>query len=289
MKKFWFIVFIFISIFILAACTQENEEDTEEDEKEKTTPVEVTKATKDDFMVDKSVFGRTAPSTTIPVAVQNPGEIDSVDVKNGDIVNENEQIATVDTPMGVQTVKAPTDGEIANLKTEGAMATAEEPIAMIIDTENMHITFSVTANVHKLMNLEEKWPVYISGDEYEAEIISKSTLPDDTGLYTIKASVDNQEATILAGTVAELHVTEKVFESTVIVPTAALVEEGEDVFVYVVKDNEAVKTIVEVEETQTDRSAITGKVAEGDQVVISGQLTLSDQSKVEVVKEGKSS
>ncbi|MGM8364806.1 efflux RND transporter periplasmic adaptor subunit [Virgibacillus sp. W0181] len=289
MKKFWYSTIIVICITMIAACSQEEKGNTEEDVNNKTIPVEVEEATTDDFIVEKSVYGRTAPVTSVPVIVQNPGEIDSLDVKNGDKVEKNDRIGKISTPMGKQSVKAQTEGEVANLQTEGSMATTEEPIAMIVDTEEMNVTFSVTANVHKLLKYEDKWPVFISDEEYEAEITSIGTLPSDTGLYSIQARVDNADDDILAGMIAEMSVEEKVVESTIIIPTEAVVEEGGETFVYVIKDNEAIKTEVNVKETQTDQSAVEGEIKEGDQVVVSGQLTLSDQSKVEVVKEGKSS
>ncbi|MGM8211387.1 efflux RND transporter periplasmic adaptor subunit [Virgibacillus sp. W0430] len=289
MKKQLVGVLILMCIIIVAACTDKEEVSNENTDNERSIPVEVVEVETGDFVVERSVYGRTNPAAAVPVLAQNPGEIDTRYVENGDIVEKNDRIARITTPMGKQTVKAPRDGEVANLQLEGTVATSEEPIAMIVDTEEIHIVFSVTANVLQLIKSGDKWPVLISDIEYEAEIITKSTIPEETGLYQVKARVDNSKSDIHAGVVAEMYVTEKVVESTIIVPTEAVVTEGGDVFIYVIKNNEATKTAIEIQATQSDKTAITGELNKGDQVVISGQLTLSDQSKVEVVKEGKSS
>ncbi|WBX81910.1 hypothetical protein PD280_09755 [Virgibacillus salarius] len=66
---------------LLAACNQE--EDKKQGE-ERVTPVETEEATEGDIVIAKTVYGRTQPLTSTPIMVQNPGEVDTLEVENGD-------------------------------------------------------------------------------------------------------------------------------------------------------------------------------------------------------------
>ncbi|WP_163969535.1 efflux RND transporter periplasmic adaptor subunit [Oceanobacillus halotolerans] len=288
MKK-WIIGITLLSLLVLAACNQE--EDANEEEAEPVIPVETEEVTVSDLIIQKSVYGRTAPNTATPIMVQTPGEVDTLEVENGDIIEEDDVIATIQTAAGNQTIYAPEDGEIINLTAEeGAMATSEEPLAVIADLDTMKLQFSVTAGVRDLFEKEAIHKVVIGENEYEAEITTIDKMPDDTGLYPVEATIDNEEGDVLPGMVAELTVPESRVTDAIIVPTEAIVEESDETFVYVIEDDVANKAAVTITETQSDKTAIEGDtIAEGDQVVTNGQLTLSDQSKVNVTEEGNES
>src|SRR5699024_5635854 len=68
------------------------------------------------------------------------------------------------------------------------------------------------------------------------------------------------------------------------VPTETIVEKGGESFVFVIEDDQAVETKVTIEETQSDKTAIKGDVKKDDEIVTTGQLSLQDGSKVNVVE-----
>jgi membrane fusion protein, multidrug efflux system len=267
----------------LAACTEKDTEETKEEIR--VAAVEVAEAKEGGLTIDRSVYGRTSPNSSSPVMLQMAGEVDSLEVANGDEVEENDIIARISTPAGKQSVRAPKDGEIANLNvSEGDMVSNEEPFAIVADLESMKLDFSVTASVRSLFSVDDQLPVTINGKKYEATITRISTMPDDTGLYPVKATVENEDREILPGMVAELSVPEQQIEKGILVPTAAIVEENDETYVYIVEDEKAVKQPVTILATQSAESAIEGGIKKGDQLVVTGQLTLSDGAPVNVVK-----
>jgi len=218
--------------------------------------------------------------------LKNPGELESLKVENGDEVNKDDLIATIKSPAGNQSIYAPQSGEVAKLKAEeGDIVSNEEPLAVIADMESMKIQFTVTADVQKLINKDKKYKAVINDKEYEAEITSIDTMPDDTGLYPVEAEVESEDKEILSGIIAQMKVPEKRIKQALILPTEAIVEESDETFIYIMKDDKAVKTKIKVKETQSDKTAIEGEVKKGNQVIVNGQLTLSDGDKVKVVKE----
>ncbi|PAV31325.1 efflux transporter periplasmic adaptor subunit [Virgibacillus profundi] len=281
MNKKTISMILILLIALLAACNQD--EDTNKDEEERVVPVETAEVTEGDLVIEKSVYGRTAPSATAPIMLETPGEIDTLEVENGDQVEEDDLIATLSTPAGTQNVRAPRDGEVVNLTgAAGDMVSNEEPFALIADMHSVKLEFSVTAKVRELFEKEATLDVTARDKEYEAEITAIGSMPNDTGLYEIEAEAPNEDGEILPGTVIEMTVPEKRIEKAIIVPTASVFEENDESFVYVVKDNKAMKQKVTIQETQSDKTAIEGDVKAGDQVVVTGQLTLTDESRVDV-------
>ena len=282
MKKKLGSIMVILLIVLLAAC---NNEETADDKKEKRViPVETEAAIKDDFTIEKSVYGRTSPESTTPIMLQTPGEIDTLEVENGNQVKKDDLIATLKTPAGIQNIRAPKDGEIAKLSaSEGDMLSEEDPLAVIVDMEKAKLEFAVTSGVQSLFSKDDKLSVLIDKNKFEATITSVGTLPDDTGLYPIEATVENEDKDILAGMIATMIVPQKKLKDVIIVPTEGVVEENDETFVYVVKEDKAKKIGVKIKETQSDQTAIKGDIKADDQVVVNGQLTLNDGDEVNVV------
>ncbi|MBY0098858.1 efflux RND transporter periplasmic adaptor subunit [Mesobacillus maritimus] len=269
----------------VAACSQTESEGENAAAEERVAAVEVAEAVKGDLILERSLFGRTAPNSTTPIVLQSPGEVDSLEVENGELVEEDDIIAKLSTPVGKQTIRAPKDGEVANLKAaEGDTVSTEEPFALIADLDTIKLNFTVTADVRKLVEVDKKMNVTIENKQYEATITSVSTMPDDTGLYPVDAKVDNENHTLLPGMVAELSVPEQQIKDAIIIPTASIIEEDDETFVYVVKDNQAKKQVITVVETQSAETAVEGDIQVGDSIIVTGQLTLSDGVQVNVVK-----
>ncbi|WP_404455745.1 efflux RND transporter periplasmic adaptor subunit [Virgibacillus necropolis] len=285
MKKVRITLAALLLLTMLAACNQDEENNA--DKKDTVTPVEITAVNKGDLIVERSVYGRTAPSSTTPIMLQAPGEITTLEVENGEKVEEDDVIATVQTPAGTRTIYAETSGEIAELQgEEGAIATTEKPLAVIVDLEDLVLNLTVTAEATSLFEVGEKYPIIINETEISAEITSIGKLPNETGMYPIEAKIPNDDNNFLPGMVAEISVPENKIKDALIVPTEAVVEESGKSFIYIIKDDKAIEKEIKITETHSDQTAFEGDVKKGDQVVTSGKLTLTDGAKVNVVKEG---
>ncbi|WP_337019769.1 efflux RND transporter periplasmic adaptor subunit [Oceanobacillus massiliensis] len=285
MKKILQGITLLLLIGLLAACTEDN---ADEEEEARVVPVETAEAEKGDLVIEKVLYGRTAPSSMTPVMLQAPGEVDSIEIENGEEVEEEDLIATISTAAGKQNIRASRSGEIAQLQaSEGEMATNEEPFAMIADMNPMKLQLSVTANVLSLIAVDDNYTSLLGGKEYEATITEVSAMPDDTGLYPIEATIENDGSEMLTGLISELQIPEITISDAILVPTTAVVQEDDRSFVYVVNDHTAQKVEVQVLETQSDQTAIEGDIEAGDQIVITGQLTLSDGEKVDAAAKGE--
>lgn len=285
MKKLQITIVASILIILLTACNQGDEENAAKEET--VTPVETTSVKKGNLLIERSVYGRTAPSSTTAIKLQAAGEITNLEVKNGDMVEEDDMIATIQTRAGTQTIYADTAGEIAQLQgEEGAIVSVEKPLAVIVDLDELALNLTVTADTTSLFERGKKYPTVINDTKLDAEITSVGTLPNETGLYPIEATIPNDNRQFLPGMVVELNVPKNKIEDAFLVPTEAVIEESGTSFIYIIKENKAIKKEINIIETRSDKTAFEGHVNKGDQVVTSGKLTLVDGSKVKVMKEG---
>lgn len=287
MKNIRLLAIMILGTVLLVACNNDDEEKTEENP---VVPIEVAEATIGNIIDEQTVYGRTAPMKTTPVTITAPGEVDQVEVKNGETVKEDDLIAKIKTQAGTVNVNAPADGEVAKLSAkEGDFVSNEDPLAVVLDMDDMEITIDVTSNVRKLFKQDKEYDVEIGDKAYKAVVETIDSLPNDTGLYDIFLTVENEDHKITAGDIAGVSVSATAVKDALILPTEAIIEESEGAYVYLIEDDQAKKVDVQVLEMRSDFTAIEADIKEGDQVAINGQLTLEDGSKVEVVKAGNES
>lgn len=273
--------------FGLAACSNDEPDETTE---ERVTPVETAEVAEENLEITKQFYGRTSPESMTPVMSPAPGEVEELNVEQGEQVEEGEVLASIltsESPAPLE-VEAPQDGQVANLSVqEGGVASNSEPIMTIVDLASILVEIHITASDLSLFEEVEEALVTIENANFEEEVSINhvATVPGETGLYTVELIVENEENEIKPGMSAVVAITEQVVEDTLIVPTAALVEENERTFVYRIENEQAVEVPVTIVEAQSDRTAIEGELAEGDMVVTRGQLTLRDGSPVSVERE----
>lgn len=286
MKKLGWI--LIAALFFIAACTEDTEE-TNETQEEHVVSVEVEEVTEGNVTIEKTFYGRAMPEEITPVMAQTMGEVEEVHVANGDRVEEDDILITIisfETGMEVE-ITAPADGQVSDLSaSEGSILSTEEPVSMIVNLDELTITADVTATNVDLFEVDQEVDIHFSGDEDRstATVVETSLLPGETGLYEVTLTAENANDW-KAGMVATIFLTEETISDTLIIPTAALIEDDGEHYVFVVEDNRVTRTEVTVSNLQSDITAVDGEIEQGDLVVTSGQLTLSDGSQVIIVGE----
>src|SRR5699024_11968276 len=100
-------------------------------------------------------------------------------------------------------------------------------------------------------------------------------------------AIEQGDVDSLVGAVANIKIRVERVKDAILVATERIVEKGGASFVFVIEDDQAVETKVTIEETQSDKTAIKGDVKKDDEIVTTGQLSLQDGSKVNVVEAGE--
>lgn len=184
------------------------------------------------------------------------------------------------------TITAPISGQVVAVNADpGELVSMQMPLVTIISTNPIIVTAEV--NVRQLMLLQGLEEVEVEipdlGRTYTARVTYLSPIANTGGFYTIEAELENPDDEIRAGMVSKIILDQSLVENSLIVPTTAIIERSDGAFVYVVRDERAVRVNVEILEQQTDKTAVAGELSPGDQVVTTGQMTLSDDQRVRII------
>ncbi|SHM61325.1 efflux RND transporter periplasmic adaptor subunit [Gracilibacillus kekensis] len=281
------LLLLLIVIITLVACSENNNE--EEEQVERVTPVEVGEVTKGDLVMERNFYGRTMPNQTTPIIPSVAGEIDELEVENGDKVEEDDEIATISSPQGTIKVEAPSTGIITELAAqEGSMVSNQEPLAVIIDLEQLTVQLQVPDVQLELFEKGKQVTLLLESAEeetHEAEIEYVANAANEAGLFPIDLSFDNETTHYKAGVIATVVLEDTVIEDSLLIPTTALVEDNDETYVFTTDGETATKVEVTVQATQSQTTAVQAELNEGDQIITSGQLTLVDGNKINVIEE----
>ncbi|MFG6114102.1 efflux RND transporter periplasmic adaptor subunit [Halobacillus sp. MO56] len=186
------------------------------------------------------------------------------------------------------TIYAGAAGEITSLEAQvGDMVSNQQPIGAIVALNPMTVEATVTSDQLNLFEEGQEIDVAINGVEnpVTSTVDYVASVPNDTGLYPVEATIDNESEMIKPGTMATFLLPETVVADTFLVPTEAVVEEGGEAYIYEIVDEKAEKIAVTIVEAQSETTAIEGEITAGAEIVTTGQLTLTDGAKVSIIKE----
>lgn len=275
-----------LMLFVLAACTEDDNESAEETQEEVITSVQTEEVEEGELTRERTFNARLEPSQTTPIMIEQPLEVDTLEVNVGDTVEEDETVAELTLDGNTHSVDAPEAGEVIQIQAgEGENIDSEEPFMLIADTDEWKAEGSASESILNLLNIDDEVEVTVSGEEKTAAITNIDQIPDDTGLYPVTATFEAGDSSFISGAVAKITVEETVESDALLVPTEAVVESERESFVFVVTDEETVEQReVSVITMQSQQTAIEGDIEAGEEIVITGQSGLEDGDAVEVVK-----
>jgi len=187
-------------------------------------------------------------------------------------------------------VTAPFAGRIANLETEeGQRVASGENVAHVLDDRRMKVTVNVleedlvriregaTAQVHIPALAHDDTSGVVQGSVYAIN----PQVEDDRGTGRVTVSIPNPDADLISGLYATVRLETHRLDDRLVVPTdAVLVRQGRDL-VFVVRNDRAQWTYVEVGTRSGDFVEITEGLQEGDIVAVDGHFALAHDAPVE--------
>jgi len=188
------------------------------------------------------------------------------------------------------TIRAPISGRISAAAVKvGNFVRASDtaPIATINQMAPIYISFGVPqrslANVRRALVSEGALvEAIVPGEERRATgqlSMIENTVDPTTGMVMLRATMENSDQLLWPGALVTAQLTLFV-KDAVIVPTAAVLTGQAGTYVFVVKDNAVSVRPVKVARSNERETAIESGVEEGEVVVTSGQLLLTNGTKV---------
>lgn len=218
-----------------------------------------------------------------------PDEIlNTAKIRTG-ILDAESQLLTAEYEYKATTMYAPFDGKIANLKyTAYEMVSPGEDFCTLINDKFFNVEFSVMET--ELMEIELGKEIKIipfSLDEpVKGKISEINPMVEENGLVKVKARVENT-GSLMDGMNVKVLIENQVSDKLVVPKSAVLLRQNQEVL-FVYKSGIAFWTYVNIDLENSDSYAVTANTERGatlepgDTVIISGNLNLAHESKVEI-------
>jgi len=182
-------------------------------------------------------------------------------------------------------IKAPFSGVVANINVKtGNFITTSNVFCTLINSQKLEVVFSVLEN--ELTFIETKQEVYVSpftdtDSTYKGHITEINPLVDDNGLIQVKAQIDTAVATLFDGMNVKI-IASKPIKDVVVIPKEALVLRSNREVVFTVKEGLSKWNYVKVLDENSSSYALKEGVEIGDVVIVSGNMNLAHDAKVNV-------
>lgn len=238
--------------------------------------------------------GEVESQNSVSVYPDMGGKVISTSVMLGSSVKKNDIIAYVDpsepgTNYRSSPVYAPISGSVISTPLKnGKKVTTSTAIAIIGDINNLQVTANVPERYVAVLKKGLKAEVSVEaypGVIFEATVSRVSPVVDaTTRTKEVILTFDRHDERINAGMFAKVKLYTEDYSDAVVMPSDALVQNGDDFFAYIVNssgDSETVSKVkVEKGKTVDGYVQILSGVKAGDKVVIQGMTSLGDGSKI---------
>jgi membrane fusion protein (multidrug efflux system) len=172
---------------------------------------------------------------------------------------------------------------------EGATVTRNKELLSLVSMETLYVDFSVPDSYLKYLTLGDTVDVMVEGLDdllgIECPIIAiDSQVRSSTHSITVRAEVRNDSEQMRPGQFARVTAAFGQEENALLIPVVAVEKDSDQTYVYLIVHDTAVKNDVTLGIRDNDMVQILDGVRKGDQIVVAGQIKLSDGVAVKVVR-----
>jgi RND family efflux transporter MFP subunit len=213
------------------------------------------------------------------------------DILIGTIKADQAALDNLKVQKSYTSIRAPFSGRIsaANVKIGNFVRPADTaPLAVINQMAPVYVTFAIPQRV--LVDLREAMasgsskviatiPGHQTSENGKVAMVENS-VDSTTGMVTVRGIMDNANETLWPGILVATRLTIRT-ENAVVLPTVAVQRSQSGNYVFVVREGVAKVQPVKVDRTFQGQSVIIEGLSGGENVVVDGQLLLSDGTRVE--------
>lgn len=192
-----------------------------------------------------------------------------------------------DNQVEFSTITAPISGLVESFSAEvHGMASPQNVLCVISGEGTKAVSFSVTERVMKGLSMGDTVRIEKHGSEYTGVITEVSTMLDaDTGLFKVKASLENADA-LATGSQVKLYVTSERVDNVMLIPTDAVYYTNGEPRVYTYMDGEVQEKKIEVGIYDARKAEVKSGLAPEEQVIVTWSSELFSGSKVDLQSGG---
>lgn len=208
------------------------------------------------------------------------------DIASADFKSSKAESQLISAQLGKATIRAPFSGTIGlRYISTGTYVTPATPIATLVNTKQLKITFSIPEKYASRMKVDSELTFTVSGskEEYKAKIYAIEPMVDlATRTLKMRAIVDNLEGKLYPGTFANVILPLETVDDALMVPTEALIPIQNGKMIFISKGGKAKQIEVEAG-SRTDSSVrVISGLKPGDTILTSGVMSLKEGVPVKV-------
>ena len=215
-------------------------------------------------------------------------EVNMVNAKNS-YDNAINQVMLTKQQIANANIIAPLNGTISSKNVKfGEFINPGTAIATITNIDKLKTTAFVDQNTIYKLKLGQQGIItspLFNQKELICKIIFINPKSDANHNYQVDLLVqDNQGIALKAGTDVNLKFTTGTLKKVLQIPKIAIIQDRQEPFVYVVKNNIAKERIIKIGASQNNYVEVTDGLSEGEIVITNGQINLREGSIVNIVK-----
>lgn len=199
------------------------------------------------------------------------------------------QLEQAEKELANATIKSPINGIVTRKQIEeGEYINIGSPIATIVDISKLKIKLNVSeVNVYQLKHGDIaiiSTDVY-PGISFEGNISFISSQGDDSHNYPVEIVIpNNTKYPLKAGTFTNVMIKLPVEREALYIPRESLLGSITDAEVYVAENNKAIRKKIIVGNGNDKYIKVISGLIEGENVIVNGQINLSDNKAIKTVK-----
>ncbi|MDY3928491.1 MAG: efflux RND transporter periplasmic adaptor subunit [Clostridia bacterium] len=231
-----------------------------------------------------------------------------------DSANENISLTSVSNSESLKTSEASVESALASLniaKNNLNNTSITAPISGYISTKNVNMgqmvspgvelfsiknsntvdgEINVTESVISNVSVGTKAIVSVKSadiSDVEGAVTQVNPVKDErTGMYIVKVTMENADNALKVGMFADITLITHSVDGAITIPTEAVMQSGDEKYVYIANGNQAEKAVVITGIEDGDYIQIVSGIEPGDKIIVSGKDYLSDKnSEIKIVSE----
>lgn len=198
------------------------------------------------------------------------------------------QFALAQLDLSYTEIAAPITGVVSERMIKvGNMVNAQNPVFVITSMDPLLATLHVPER--ELARLAVGQPAFVAADalagrQFTGRVARISPVIDaNTGTFRVTVEVSGEDGVLKPGMFGRVNIVHDRREDTLLIPVEAVITEDARSSVFVIVDDKAERRTVQVGYRNNGQVEIVEGVSEGELVVITGQASLRNQSKVAII------
>jgi membrane fusion protein (multidrug efflux system) len=213
-------------------------------------------------------------------------ELDKIEAQLKDL---SAQLKEAQLALSRTKIRAPISGRLNEIEAKtGDWLGVDEPVAQILQLEVVKIRVGIPeSDVAAVLDLDEADVIIeaLGSRKVTGKKIFLSRQPSTLArLYDLELIVQNPDGRILPGMFARVELIKELFDEALVIPIYAVITQGDEHFVYIEKDNKAVKRLVHLGILTEWQIQVTSGLDPGDRVIVDGHRLLDNGQSVEVLR-----